>query len=111
MLRGPQHSLQMVEVHPPDRRKGDLDHGGDTLPPCDLIRVMLVGANEDHRLTLLLQVLESLPPGCAHEVLQLPVNGPPRRGRQRNAEDLLQLVDGARRARATGNDSPHADQR
>ena len=45
----------MLEVDAAIGREVDLDDGGETLPPRDFVAVMLVGPDEHHRLSRLLE--------------------------------------------------------
>jgi hypothetical protein len=100
-----QQRLEVREVHAAVGREVDLDHGGEPLPPRHLVRVVLVGTDEHHRLVGLLEGAERLEALVPQELLELLAEHPARRGRQRHAQDLLQLVDRARGAGAAGDDA------
>ncbi len=100
-----QQLLQVREVHAAVGGEVHLDDGRESLPPGDLVRVVLVGADENDRLPRLLvaaEVFEALVP---EELAQPLADRLAGRGRQEHAEDLLQLVDRARGTRAAGDDA------
>ena len=97
---------QVLEVHAAIGGEVHLDDRREALPPGDFVAVMLVGPDEHHRLPRLLEATELLELRVAHEGAQLVAHHLARGRRQRDAEDLLQLVDRAGRARAAGHDAP-----
>ncbi len=104
ILRCAQQLRQVREIHAPVGRKPYGDDSGKALPPGHLVGVMLVGTDEHDRLVCLLEPAEFLEPRLAEELPQLLIEHRARGGRQRDAEDLLQLVDRAGGAGATGHD-------
>src|SRR5450759_1707133 len=80
------------------------DDGRESLPPGDFIRVMLIGADEDDGLPRALVLVERAASVRSKELDKLLVEPRARGRRDGDTEDLLQLVDRAGRARATGDD-------
>ena len=107
LVRGvAQQPLEMREVDAAVRREIDFDDGGEPLAPGDFVRVVLVRAHEHDGLLRLLEAAELVESRIAEEFAQLFTHGLARRRRQRDAEDLLQLVDRPGGARAAGDEPP-----
>jgi hypothetical protein len=99
-----QKPLEVFHVDTAPTVQLDLDHGGEIFAPGDFVGVVFIGADENHRLVpaqVFGKVLVRLVPEC---VFQHAGQVLPGRGRQRHADNLLQLVDGAGRPAAHAND-------
>ena len=92
--RVPQERFEVLEGDPAVGSQVDGDHGGQALAPGDLVRVVLVGTQEDHRLLafeVLVEPLRRVLPGPVPDRLE----DAPARGRaEGHPEDALQARDG-----------------
>ena len=98
--------LEVGEVDPAVVAQVDLDDRGEALAPGDLIGVVFVRPDEDDGLACLEVrgelLVGLLPERRSDHARELGA----RCRRQRDADDLLQLVDRARRARSDADDAP-----
>ena len=96
----------MAEIHPAVVGEPDLDDRREPLAPRHLVRVVLVGPDEHDRLPRPQRRLEVLDGLVAEVLAEHTTNAPPGGRRERDPKNLLELVDGPRRAGAAGDEPP-----
>ncbi len=102
-----QEFFEVAEVHAAICGEPGLNDGREPLAPRHLVRVVLVGADEDDGLMRTQRLAKCCDSLGAEVLAEEAAYAAARGGRERDPEDLLELVDSARRAR-TARDNPAA---